>query len=56
MHLEGIKMSIVVGGDGCKTKWLSIAKDLDTGLIKSAVFSNAQSLPQQKLEPSFNDL
>jgi predicted RNase H-like nuclease len=46
------KMAIVAGVDGCKTGWLCVAKDLDTGLITSEVFSNAQLLLQHKLEPS----
>lgn len=46
------KMAIVAGVDGCKTGWLCVAKDLDTGLITSAVFSNAQLLLQQEQEPS----
>jgi predicted RNase H-like nuclease len=45
-------MAIVAGVDGCKTGWLCVAKDLDTGLITSEVFSNAQLLLQHKLEPS----
>jgi predicted RNase H-like nuclease len=44
-------MAIVAGVDGCKAGWLCVAKDLDTGLITSAVFSNAQLLLQQKPEP-----
>jgi len=44
-------MAIVAGVDGCKAGWLCVAKDLDTGLITSAVFSNAQILLQQKPEP-----
>ncbi len=46
------KMAIVAGVDGCKTGWLCVAKDLDTGLITSEVFSNAKLLLQHKLEPS----
>ena len=46
------KMAIVAGVDGCKTGWLCVAKDLDTGLITSEVFSNAQVLLQHDLEPS----
>jgi len=46
------KMAIVAGVDGCKTGWLCVAKDLDTGLITSEVFSNAQLLLQHKLGPS----
>jgi predicted RNase H-like nuclease len=42
---------IVAGVDGCKTGWLCIAKDFDTGLITSAVFSNAQLLLQQEPKP-----
>ena len=45
-------MSVVVGVDGCKTGWLCIAKDFDTGLITSAVYNKAQSLLQQEPEPS----
>jgi predicted RNase H-like nuclease len=45
-------MSIVVGVDGCKTGWLCIAKDFDTGLMTSDVFSDAQSLLQQEPKPS----
>jgi predicted RNase H-like nuclease len=45
-------MTIVAGVDGCKTGWLCIAKDLNTGLITSAVFSNAQLLLQREPEPS----
>ena len=44
-------MAIVAGVDGCKAGWLCVAKDLDTGLITSAVFRNAQLLLQQKQEP-----
>ena len=46
------KMAIVAGVDGCKTGWLCVAKDIDTGLITSEVFSNAQLLLQNKLGPS----
>ncbi len=45
-------MAIVAGADGCKTGWLCVAKDLDTGLIISDVFGNAQLLLQHKLELS----
>lgn len=45
-------MAIVAGVDGCKTGWLCVAKDLDTDLTTSAVFSNAQLLLQQEPEPS----
>ena len=44
-------MAIVAGVDGCKAGWLCVAKDLDTSLITSTVFSNAQILLQQKPEP-----
>ncbi|MCH8120708.1 MAG: DUF429 domain-containing protein [Planctomycetes bacterium] len=46
------KMTIVAGVDGCKAGWLCVAKDLDTGLITSDVFSDAQLLLQQEPEPS----
>lgn len=44
-------MAIVAGVDGCKTGWLWVAKDFDAGLITSEVFSNAQELLQQELQP-----
>ena len=49
---ETNKMAIVAGVDGCKTGWLCVAKDLNTGVITAQVFSNAQLLLQHKLEPS----
>ena len=45
-------MTIVAGVDGCRAGWLCITRDLDTGRIESAVFENAESLVQQKPEPS----
>lgn len=44
-------MAIVVGVDGCKTGWIQVANDFDTGLITSQVFSNAQELLQQEPQP-----
>jgi predicted RNase H-like nuclease len=45
-------MPIVAGVDGCKTGWLCVVKDSDTGLVTSAVYNNAQSLIQQEPKPS----
>jgi predicted RNase H-like nuclease len=45
-------MAIIAGVDGCKSDWLCITKNVDTGFISSEVFSDAQSLLQQKPEPS----
>ena len=44
-------MSIIAGVDGCKAGWLCIKKNIDTGVVSSGVFSNAQSLIRQKPEP-----
>ena len=45
-------MLIIAGVDGCKTGWLCIVKDFDSGLITSTGFSNARLLLQQEPEPS----
>ncbi|MCK5565422.1 MAG: DUF429 domain-containing protein [Planctomycetes bacterium] len=44
-------MIIIAGVDGCKSGWLCIKKNLDTGLVSSEVFGNAQSLIQQEPRP-----
>ena len=44
-------MAIVAGVDGCKTGWLWVAKNFDTGLITSDVFGSAQELIQQEMKP-----
>lgn len=44
-------MAIIVGVDGCRAGWLCIKKNVDTGVVSSEVFSNAQSVLQQKPEP-----
>ena len=44
-------MTTIVGVNGCKAGWFCIKKNIDTGVVSSGVFSNAQSLFQQKPEP-----
>ena len=38
-------MATIAGVDGCKTGWLCIAKDLDTGVIIPDVFGDTGVIP-----------
>lgn len=44
-------MSTIAGVDGCKGGWLCITKKVETGVVSSEVYSDAQSLLQQNPEP-----
>lgn len=44
-------MQIVAGVDGCKKGWLCVTKNLYTGEINSAVYTDAKSLFHQQPEP-----
>ena len=44
-------MTVLAGVDGCKFGWLCITKDLNSGIIKSQIFSTAAELFNQDPQP-----
>ena len=44
-------MTVLAGVDGCKFGWLCITKDLNSGIIKSQIFSSAAELFDQNPQP-----
>jgi len=44
-------MTVLAGVDGCKFGWLCITKDLNSGIIKSQIFSSATELFDQNPQP-----
>ena len=46
-------MSVIVGVDGCRDGWICVAKKMETGAIRSAVYSTAAEVIFQQPEPAF---